>query len=100
MHLRFTTARESHGKGLIVIGVLKYDRVDGRDILERASARETAARVAAGAVARCFLAALGVEIGSHLVALGGIRASVPKNLPVPLDDASDASPVRTLDPKA
>ncbi|MGH7594024.1 MAG: chorismate synthase, partial [Gemmatimonadales bacterium] len=70
------------------------------DILERASARETAARVAAGAIARCLLAALGVEIGSHLVALGGIRATLPASLPTPLNDASDASAVRTLDPAA
>jgi chorismate synthase len=80
--------------------VLKYDRLDARDILERASARETAARVAAGAVARRLLEELGVEIGSHLVSLGGIRASVPAELPTPLNAASDASPVRTLDPAA
>ena len=60
-----------------LVGVLKYDRVDARDILERASARETTARVAAGAVARRLLEALGVEIGSHLVSLGGIRATPP-----------------------
>jgi chorismate synthase len=80
--------------------VLKYDRVDARDILERASARETTARVAAGAVARVLLEAFGVEIGSHLVSLGGIRATPPAALPVPINAASDASPVRTLDPAA
>lgn len=57
-----------------LVGVLKYDRHDARDILERASARETAARVACGAVARRLLAELGIEVGSHLVSLGGIRA--------------------------
>src|SRR5205823_4097499 len=81
-------------------GSLKYDRLDARDILERASARETAARVAAGAVARCLLESLGVEIGSHLVSLGGIRATSPSPLPTPLNDASDTSQVRTLDPAA
>lgn len=83
-----------------LVGVLKYDRHDARDILERASARETAARVACGAVARRLLDACGVAIGSHLVALGGLRATVPSPLPVPLNAASDASPVRTLDPVA
>ncbi|MBA2292404.1 MAG: chorismate synthase [Gemmatimonadales bacterium] len=92
---RVTRPRPGHAD---LVGVLKYDRVDARDILERASARETAARVAAGAVARRLLAELGIDIGSHLVSLGGIRAAVPNPLPVPLNDASDASPVRTLDP--
>ena len=81
-------------------GVLKYDREDARDVLERASARETAARVAAGAVCRRLLKEFGVEVGSHVVALGGISASVPEPLPVPLDAAADRSPVRCLDPEA
>lgn len=83
-----------------LVGVLKYDRQDARDILERASARETTMRVACGAVARRLLDALGVSIGSHLVSLGGIVASPPMPLPVPLNPASDASPVRTLDAAA
>ncbi len=94
---RVTRPRPGHAD---LVGVLKYDRVDARDILERASARETAARVAAGAVARQLLAHFGIDIGSHLVSLGGIRATVPAVLPTPLNDASDASPVRTLDPVA
>jgi chorismate synthase len=81
-------------------GVLKYDREDARDILERASARETAPRVAAGAVCRRLLAEFGVEIGSHVVALGGIAAAVPESLPVPLNAAADRSPVRCLDSAA
>ncbi len=81
-------------------GVLKYDRDDARDILERASARETVARVAGGAVCRRLLAELGVEIGSHVTALGGIAAQPPQPLPVPLDPAADGSPVRCLDPEA
>lgn len=80
-----------------LVGVLKYDRQDARDILERASARETTMRVACGAVARRLLDAIGVSIGSHLVSLGGIVATPPMPLPVPLNLASDASPVRTLD---
>jgi chorismate synthase len=78
-------------------GVLKYDRSDARDILERASARETAARVAAGAVCRRLLAEFGVEIGSHVIALGGIGAAPTPVLPSPLNAASDQSPVRCLD---
>ncbi|HEX3927030.1 MAG TPA: chorismate synthase [Gemmatimonadales bacterium] len=94
---RVTRPRPGHAD---LVGVLKYDRLDARDILERASARETAARVAAGAIARRLLEELGVDIGSHLLALGGIRATVPSPLPTPLNAASDASEVRTLDPVA
>ncbi len=53
-------------------GALKYDRDDMRDILERASARETAARVAAGALARQFLAALDIHVVSHVFTLGAV----------------------------
>lgn len=91
---RVTRPRPGHAD---LVGVLKYDRLDARDILERASARETAARVAAGALARTLLAEFGVEIGSHVVSLGGIRVSVPSPLPTPLNTASDASEVRVLD---
>jgi chorismate synthase len=82
------------------VGVLKYARGDARDVLERASARETAARVAAGAVAKRLLAELGVSIGSHVAALGGIVATRPEALPEALNDASDPSPVRCLDAEA
>ncbi|HUF30606.1 MAG TPA: chorismate synthase, partial [Gemmatimonadaceae bacterium] len=78
-------------------GMLKYDRADARDILERASARETTARVAAGAVCRVLLRKVGVAIGSHLVHLGGVEANVPDPLPGNLNDAADRSPLRTLD---
>ena len=83
-----------------LVGVLKYDRADARDILERASARETTARVAAGAVAKRLLAEVGVTIGSHIVMLGGIEAQVPDELPDDLNAAADASPLRTLDASA
>ena len=83
-----------------LVGVLKYRRTDARDILERASARETTARVAAGAVAKRLLAELGVTIGSHIVMLGGIEARRPDELPDDLNAAADASPLRTLDPNA
>jgi chorismate synthase len=94
---RVTRPRPGHAD---LVGVLKYDRLDARDILERASARETAARVAAGAIARRLLEELGVEIGSHVVSLGGVPATIPAVLPTPLNAASDASQVRTLDPAA
>jgi chorismate synthase len=83
-----------------LVGVLKYDRSDARDILERASARETAARVACGAVCRRLLAEFGVEVGSHVVELGPVKATVPSPLPFPLNAAADPSPVRCLDPQA
>jgi chorismate synthase len=81
-------------------GLLKYDRDDARDILERASARETTARVAVGAVCRVFLRQFNVRIGSHLVHLGGIDARRPDALPADLNAAADGSPLRTLDPAA
>lgn len=83
-----------------LVGVLKYDRDDARDILERASARETAARVAAGALARRLLEEFGVEVGSHVASLGGVRAAAPDPLPSPLNEAADRSAVRVLDPAA
>ena len=83
-----------------IVGVLKYDREDARDILERASARETAARVACGAVCRRLLDEFGVEIGSHVVQLGPVAATVPDPLPTPLNASADASVTRCLDPTA
>ncbi len=81
-------------------GSLKYDRQDARDILERASARETVARVACGAVCKLLLEQFDIEIGSHVVELGGVTARYRSPLPAPLNQASDASPVRCLDPDA
>src|SRR5688572_6692039 len=81
-------------------GMLKYDRADARDILERASARETTARVAAGAVCLRLLDELGVHIGSHVVHLGGVDAQRPATMPDDINAAVDASPLRTLDPDA
>ena len=94
---RVTRPRPGHAD---LVGVLKYDRLDARDILERASARETVARVAAGALARRLLEEFGADIGSHVVSLGGVRAAAPSPLPLPLNDTADRSPVRVLDPAA
>jgi chorismate synthase len=90
---RVTRPRPGHAD---LTGVLKYDRVDARDILERASARETTARVACGAVCRTLLRDFGVEIGSHVVELGGVEVHLPDTLPTPLNEAADKSPVRCL----
>ena len=81
-------------------GLLKYDRADARDVLERASARETTARVAVSAVCRKLLEQFGVRIGSHVVHLGGVDARPPATIPDDLNAASDPSPLRTLDPEA
>jgi len=83
-----------------LVGLLKYDRRDARDILERASARETAARVACGAVVKKLLSEFDIEIGSHVLSIGDVEATVPDELPSNLNGAVDASPTRTLDAAA
>lgn len=82
-------------------GMQKYGHDDARPILERASARETAARVAVGTVARSLLRqALGIEILSHVIELGSVAAK-PGLVPVPGDtERIDADPLRCLDPQA
>jgi chorismate synthase len=82
------------------VGVLKYDRRDTRDVLERASARETAARVACGAVAKRLLSEFGIRVGSHVTSIGGIEAELPDELPMELNEAVDDDPVRCLDARA
>jgi chorismate synthase len=67
---RLTTPRPGHAD---LTGLIKYNRQDGRDILERASARETAARVAAGAVAKALLATVGIDIVSHVTSIAGVQ---------------------------
>jgi chorismate synthase len=92
-----TRVRPGHAD---LTGILKYDRDDARDILERASARETTARVASAAICKRFLAEFNVRIGSHLVSLGGIDAVRPADMPEDLNAAADASALRTLDGEA
>src|SRR5437660_8637718 len=83
-----------------LVGTQKYGQTDVRNILERASARETAARVAGGAVAKAFLRKLGVEVFSHVIQITSVRAP-RRGEPTPRDFASvDESPVRCLDPEA
>jgi chorismate synthase len=83
-----------------LVGTQKYGLTDVRDILERASARETAARVAGGAVARALLGAVGVQIRSHVVQIASVAAPRPGDLSLADFDAVDESPVRCLDPGA
>ena len=82
-------------------GVLKFNFTDVRNVLERASARETAARVAGGAVCKVFLRELGVEIRSHVVQIGSVKAPQPLR-PLTVGDFAtvDESPVRCLDARA
>jgi chorismate synthase len=83
-----------------LVGTQKYGLTDVRDVLERASARETAARVAGGAVAKAFLRELGVEVFSHVIQITGVRAPRRDDLsPADFADVDD-SPVRCLDPEA
>jgi chorismate synthase len=82
-----------------LVGAFKYDRRDVRDILERASARETAARVACGAVAKRLLGEFGIRIGSHILSIGSTEA-ILQELPEDLNATADLSPVRCLDEAA
>ena len=82
-----------------LVGMQKYGFADARNVLERASARETAARVAAGCLAKTLLAELGVAIVSHVVALGPVSTNAARPGPADLD-AVDASEVRCSDPQA
>lgn len=92
-----TRVRPGHAD---LTGLLKYDRDDARDILERASARETTARVAASAICKRLLAEFEVRVGSHVVHLGGVDAKRPSPMPADINAAADASQVRTLDADA
>jgi chorismate synthase len=81
-------------------GVQKFGFSDVRDVLERASARETAARVAGGALAKAFLAAIGVQVVSHVTQIGSVRAPARDGLALEDFADVDASPVRCLDADA
>lgn len=82
-----------------LVGMQKYGFDEARPILERASARETAARVALGAVARSFLNELGITLVSHTLAIGPVRVPEDAPLPRPSDvDTLDGDPLRCFDP--
>jgi chorismate synthase len=94
---RLTQPRPGHAD---LAGMQKYGFDDARDVLERASARETAARVAAGALTKALLAQIGVAIVSHVVQIGGAQATAGLR-PLPGDLVRvDESPVRCFDPSA
>jgi chorismate synthase len=95
---RLTRPRPGHAD---LVGVQKYGFDDVRNVLERASARETAARVAAAAVCRAFLGELGIQLISHVVRIGRVSVAASARPPLPGDlDAIDASPVRCADGSA
>ncbi len=83
-----------------LVGTQKYKSTDVRNILERASARETAARVAGGAVAKAFLHELGVDIFSHVIQITSVHAPRKPDLTPQHFEHVDESPVRCLDPDA
>jgi len=83
-----------------LIGGLKYDHLDLRNVLERASARETAARVAVGAVGKCLLRQFGIQVVSHVVEMGGIRAKTEGLSAAEIVSLAETSPVRCADPDA
>ena len=90
-----TQVRPGHAD---LAGMQKYGFTDARDVLERASARETAARVAAGAVAKKLLGHLGVEVISHVIQMGAARVPDGAARPTPADlESVDDSPVRCFD---
>ncbi|WP_374314266.1 chorismate synthase [Microbacterium sp.] len=81
-----------------LVGMQKYDFDEARPILERASARETAARVALGTLARAFLGELGIRLVSHTLSIGPVRVPEGSALPTPDDvDTLDADPLRCFD---
>jgi chorismate synthase len=81
-----------------LVGMQKYGFEESRNVLERASARETAARVALGAVARSFLAGLGIRLVAHTLSIGQVRVPTGRPLPGPDDVAAlDADPLRCFD---
>jgi chorismate synthase len=90
-----TQVRPGHAD---LAGMQKYGFTDARDVLERASARETAARVAAGALAKKLLCYLGIEVISHVIQIGDVKVSGGGLRPTPADlGAVDASEVRCFD---
>jgi chorismate synthase len=95
---RLTRPRPGHAD---LVGAQKYGFDDVRNVLERASARETAARVALGAFCKAFLGELGIAIVSHVVQIGNVKVPARAPVPGPEDlDAVDASPVRCFDPQS
>jgi chorismate synthase len=97
-HPRITAPRPGHAD---LAGAIKYRLDDMRTVLERSSARETAARVAAGAVARLLLGQFGINVGSVVTEIGGeVAQDIDFSSPEKLTEATEGSPVRCPDPQA
>ncbi len=97
MKRKVTRARPGHAD---LNGAIKYGHRDMRNVLERSSARETTVRVAAGSVAKKLLSLVGIELVSHVVEIGGIKANVDSSLSVEeLKKRTESSPVRVADPQ-
>lgn len=94
---RETRPRPGHGD---FAGMLKYGTGDARDVLERASARETAARTAAGAIARRLLRELGVTVASRVVQIGVVRATGSEQVTRNSFSNTDSDPVRCAEPES
>jgi len=97
---RVTRPRPGHAD---LAGGMKYGHRDLRNVLERASARETAARVAAGALARLLVEAFGLRLVGHVIMLGGVEADrnlLAQRSVAELAEAAESSPVRCADPEA
>jgi len=97
MKARMVRPRPGHAD---LAGALKYGREDLRDILERASARETAARVAVGAVCKRLLAEFAIKVVSMTEEIGSIQAGISNLSPEEIEKASESSPVRCPDKNA
>lgn len=92
-----TEVRPGHAD---LTGCIKYGFSDARNVLERASARETAARVAAGAIAKLFLKELGINVGSHVYNIGGVKCDCGNHSAAELIEKSDLNEVRCMDSDA
>ncbi|MCT8138894.1 chorismate synthase [Anaerobacillus sp. CMMVII] len=95
---KITRPRPGHAD---LVGAMKYNHRDMRNVLERSSARETTVRVAAGAVAKKILATFGIKVGSHVLEIGGVKAETTHYESIEeLQEKTENSPVRCLDPIA
>ncbi|MBU4193595.1 MAG: chorismate synthase [Actinobacteria bacterium] len=92
-----TEPRPGHGD---LAGMLKTGSGDARDVLERASARETASRTAAGAVAKLLLGEVGITVASRVIRIGSVSAEPGESLSPDMFDGVDQDPVRCADPEA
>ncbi|MEG2708190.1 MAG: chorismate synthase, partial [Vagococcus sp.] len=92
---RLSKPRPGHAD---LVGGIKYDHDDLRNVLERSSARETAMRVAVGSICKQLLAALEIDVASHVLEIGGVRGNIPDNMTVKeIQERAEQSVVRCVD---